>query len=127
MAQVTISGTIKLVGKTQQVSDKFSKRELVLTEPSGQRPQHIPIEFTQDRTGLLDAFKAGDEVSVVCFINGREWAAKDGSMKYFLSLSGNRIERVGGAAPTGGGYQAAPPPTAADMPPIGGDDDDLPF
>jgi hypothetical protein len=39
MAQVTINGTIKLIGKTQQVSDKFSKRELVLTEPSGQRPQ----------------------------------------------------------------------------------------
>lgn len=127
MAQVTINGTIKLIGKTQQVSDKFSKRELVLTEPSGQRPQHIPIEFTQDRTGLLDPFKAGEEVSVTCFINGREWAAKDGTMKYFLSLAGNRIERVGAAAPSGGGYQAAPPPTVADMPPIGGDDDDLPF
>jgi len=128
MAQVTITGTIKLIGKTQDVSASFKKRELIITEPSGQRPQHIPVEFTQDRTSLLDSFKPGEEVSVTCYVNGREWAAKDGTMKYFLSLSGNRIERQGAAAPAaGGGYQAAPPPTAADMPPVGGDEDDLPF
>ncbi len=131
MAQVTISGTIKAVGKTQQISDKFTKRELVITEPSGQRPQHIPVEFTQDRTGLLDGYKPGDEVSVSCYVNGREWTGKDGVTKYFLSLSGNRIERAGGAAPSGGSsYQQAPPPTMADMPAAGGpssDEDDLPF
>jgi len=127
MATVTITGTIKQIGKTQQVSDKFSKRELIITEPSGQRPQHIPVEFTQDRCSLLDPFKAGEEVVVTCYVNGREWAAKDGTVKYFLSLSGNRIERTGAQPGNGGGYQAAPPPTAADMPPIGGDDDDLPF
>ncbi|MBK9417311.1 MAG: DUF3127 domain-containing protein [Flavobacteriales bacterium] len=128
MAQVTISGTIKMVGKTQDVSDKFRKRELVVTEPSGQRPQHIPVEFTQDRCGLLDGYNPGDEVNVSCYVNGREWTGRDGVTKYFLSLSGNRIERSGAAAPVGGGgYQAAPPPSAADMPPIGGDDDDLPF
>ena len=131
MAQVTVSGTIKVVGKTQQVSDKFTKRELVITEPSGQRPQHIPVEFTQDRTSLLDPFKPGDEVSVTCYVNGREWTGKDGVTKYFLSLSGNRIERAGGAAPSSGGssYQQAPPPTMADMPAVGSssDEDDLPF
>lgn len=132
MAQVTITGTIKLVGKTQQVSDKFSKRELVVTEPSGARPQHIPIEFTQDRTGMLDGFNAGDEVTVTCYVNGREWTGRDGVTKYFLSLSGNRIERSGAAAPAGAkpGAQAqsAPPPTMADAPPIGSEgEDDLPF
>ena len=127
MAQVTISGSIKVVGKTQQVSDKFSKRELVITEPSGQRPQHIPVEFTQDRTSLLDSFKPGDEVTVTCYVNGREWTGKDGVTKYFLSLSGNGTERAGGNTVGGGGrYQPAPPPTAADAPPAG-DDDDLPF
>lgn len=132
MAQVTVSGSIKVIGATQQVSDKFSKRELVVTEPSGQRPQHIPIEFTQDRTSLLDSFRPGEEVTVTCYVNGREWTGRDGVTKYFLSLSGNRIERAAGAAPAGGnagGYQAAaaPPPTMADMPAAGGEDDDLPF
>jgi hypothetical protein len=127
MAQVTITGNIKVVGKTQQVSEKFSKRELVVTEPSGQRPQHIPIEFTQDRTGMLDSYKPGDEVTVTCYVNGREWTGKDGVTKYFLSLSGNRIERTGsGGGSNSNGYQVAPPPTVADVPPAG-EDDDLPF
>ena len=43
MAQVTISGTIKVVGKTTDVSDKFRKRELVVTEPSGQRPHQSAV------------------------------------------------------------------------------------
>ncbi|MEO8591495.1 MAG: DUF3127 domain-containing protein [Flavobacteriales bacterium] len=127
MAQVTITGTIRQIGKTQDVSDKFKKRELILTEPSGQRAQHIPIEFTMDRTGLLDSFKPGEEVTVTAFVNGREWTGKDGVVKFFLSLGGNRIERTGASSGgNGGGYQSAPPPTAADMPPVGGDDD-LPF
>ncbi len=127
MASVSISGTIKVLGKTQQVSEKFSKREVVITEAGGQYPQHIPVEFTQDRCAILDGYKPGEEVTVSCYVNGREWTGKDGVTKHFLSLKGDRIERSGAAAPVGGGYQAAPPPSAADMPPIGGDDDDLPF
>jgi len=129
MAQVTISGSIKVVGKTQQVSEKFSKRELVVTEQGGQYPQLIPIEFKQDKTGMLDGFNPGEEVNVQCYINGREWTGKDGVTKYFLSLAGNRIERTGanaGGSSSNGGYQAAPPPTVADAPPVDGEDD-LPF
>lgn len=128
MAQVTITGTIKLIAQTQQVNDRFSKRELVVTENSGQRPQHIPIEFVQDRTGLLDAFKVGDEVTVTCYVNGREWTGRDGVVKHFLSLSGNRIERSGAGGGSGAAAQGAPPPSMADMPPIAADgEDDLPF
>ena len=124
MAQVTITGSVKLVGKTQDVSDKFRKRELVITEGSGQRPQHIPVEFTQDRTGMLDSYKPGDEVTVTCYVNGREWTGRDGVTKYFLSLSGNRIERVGAVPEMA--TASAPPPAMADMPPAS-DEDDLPF
>lgn len=127
MAQVTITGNIRQLGKVQEVGASFKKRELILTEPSGQRSQHIPIEFTMDRCNMLDGFKEGEEVTVAAFVNGREWTGKDGVTKFFLSLSGNRIERTGAAVTSGGGHQSAPAPTAADMPPIGGDDDDLPF
>ncbi len=130
MAQVSINGTIKVVGKTQDVSEKFRKREVVITEAGGQYPQHIPVEFTQDGCGLLDGFKPGEEVSVTCFVNGREWTGKDGVTKHFLSLKGNRIERSGaaGSSDEHAGFQTAPAHTAADMPPVGGaDEDDLPF
>lgn len=129
MASVSITGTIKVLGQTQQVSEKFSKREVVITEAGGQYPQHIPVEFAQDRCAVLDGYKAGEEVTVTCYVNGREWTGKDSVTKHFLSLRGDRIERSGtSGGSTSGGYQAAPPPTSADMPPVGGaDDDDLPF
>src|SRR5262245_41565021 len=125
MAQVTITGSIKSIGKTQDVSATFKKRELVIIEGVGQRPAQIPIEFTQDRVGLLDSFAPGDQVTVTAFVNGREWTGRDGVLKHFLSLSGNRIERVGApataSAPAGvaNGY---PAPGAADMPPANEED-----
>ena len=129
MAQVTITGSIKSIGKTQDVSATFKKRELVIIEGVGQRPAHIPIEFTQDRAGLLDGFAPGEQVTVTAFINGREWTGRDGVLKHFLSLSGNRIERVGApataSAPSGSG-NGYPAPSGTDMPPAG-EEDDLPF
>lgn len=131
MATVTINGTVKLVGQTQQISEKFSKRELVLTEQGGQFPQYIPVEFTQEKTGHLDGFAPGDQVTVTCFINGREWS-RDGVTKYFLSLRGDRIEKVGATQPAqpaarpAASFSAPPPPTMADMP-AAGEEDDLPF
>lgn len=133
MASVTINGTVKLVGQTQQVSEKFSKRELVITEQGGQFPQHIPVEFTQDRMSLLDPIAPGDQVTVTAFVNGREWTGRDGVTKHFLSLRGDRVEKAGATAhaqarpssgPTSGG--GVPAPSVADMPPAG-DEDDLPF
>ncbi|MBL0127086.1 MAG: DUF3127 domain-containing protein [Flavobacteriales bacterium] len=49
MAQVTITGTIKVVGQTVQVSEKFSKREIVITEQSGQYPQLIRSNSSRTR------------------------------------------------------------------------------
>ena len=129
MAQVTITGSIKSIGKTQDVSASFRKRELVIIESVGQRPAHIPIEFIQDRAALLDGFAPGEQVTVTAFVNGREWTGRDGVLKHFLSLSGNRIERAGGAAPVAApaaAHAAAPAPGLADMPPAS-EEDDLPF
>lgn len=130
MAQVTVTGSIKSIGKTQEVSASFKKRELVIIESVGQRPAHIPIEFTQERTGLLDGYAPGEQVTVTAFVNGREWTGRDGVLKHFLSLSGNRIERAGApamaSAPAAAVANGAPPPGTADMPPAS-DEDDLPF
>ena len=123
MPTYSITGTIKQIGQTQEISSTFKKRELILLEPVGNRDQPVPIEFIQDDGAMLDQFAPGEKVTVSFFINGREWTARDGTVKYFLSLKGQRIDRVDAPAPGAG---APPPPTAADEP-IGGDEDDLPF
>jgi hypothetical protein len=122
-----IVGKIKLVGETKAVNASgFQKRELVVTTEE-QYPQHVMIEFVQDKTSLLDAYQVGEQVKVGINIRGREWQSPQGETKYFNSIAGWRIDRVSRAAAG----------TATEVPPFDQfepianskdeDHDDLPF
>lgn len=95
-----ITGKVVAIGDTQTVSDRFRKREIVVeyaTNP--EYPEYVSFEFVQDRVDLLDKYKVGDEVKVFFDLRGRKWTAPDGTVKYFNTIVGWRIEQVGGAAP----------------------------
>lgn len=116
-----ISGAIKLIKETQEISASFKKRELVVTTEE-QYPQHIMVEFVQDKVSLLDSFQVGEKVTIGINLRGREWTSPQGEVKYFNTITGWRIERA-----NGGGQQAAAASSMPSMPPIQDDDDDLPF
>ncbi len=86
-----VTGRIRLIGQTQDISSSFRKREVVVTT-SEQYPQHIMIEFTQDRVGLLDTYQVGQEVRVSINLRGREWQSPQGETRYFNTIQGWRIE-----------------------------------
>ena len=85
-------------------SNGFRKREMVITTEE-QYPQHIMVEFVQDKTDLLNNFKAGQTVKISINLRGREWVNPEGETKYFNSIQGWRIENQEAAA-------------SQDMPPI---------
>ena len=85
-----VKGTVKVVNTTQVVSDKFSKREFVLTT-NDMYPQDILFQLTQDKCTLLDMFKVGDKVEVSFNLRGREWTNPQGEVKYFNSLEAWKI------------------------------------
>ena len=87
-----VLGRIKMVGPVQDVSPTFRKRELVVTTEE-QYPQHILIEFTQDKCDLLNAFQIGEQVRVGINLRGREWVNPQGETRYFNSIQGWRIDR----------------------------------
>src|SRR5690606_9145012 len=122
-----VSGTIKVINAEQQVSASFKKRELVVTTEE-QYPQHILIEFTQDRTDLLNAYNVGDAVKVSINLRGREWVNTQGETRYFNSIQGWRIEKAGMEAPMAG-VPAQGIPSAPPTPVLGSleGEDDLPF
>jgi len=129
-----LTGNIKVMMDTKEVSASFRKRELVLTT-EGKYPQQILVEFTQDKIGLLDGYRVGDQVRVQIDIRGREWQSPRGEVKYFVSIHGWKIENAAqaqaDAGPMGGG-QDAPPFDDVPFPesPNGGNsfrDDDIPF
>ncbi|AWH73659.1 hypothetical protein DCS32_05660 [Dokdonia sp. Dokd-P16] len=125
-----VQGKVKMVGETQTFgSNGFRKRELVVTTEE-QYPQHIMVEFVQDKTDLLNNYAVGQNVKVSINLRGREWVNPQGETKYFNSIQGWRIENV--AANAGGGGQPLPPmPPADSFEPatnLNSDDhDDLPF
>ncbi|WP_166920780.1 DUF3127 domain-containing protein [Flavobacterium poyangense] len=121
-----VTGRVKVINPEQQVSASFKKRELVVTTDE-QYPQHILIEFTQDKCDLLSSYKQGEAVKVSINLRGREWVNPQGEAKYFNSIQGWRIERVGNEAPS----QAPPMPAAESFAPAtsinDNEPDDLPF
>ena len=95
-----LQGKIKLIGETQSIgSNGFRKRELVLTTEE-QYPQHIMVEFVQDKTDLLNNFQVGQSIKVGINLRGREWINPQGEAKYFNSIQGWRIESLSQAAPS---------------------------
>lgn len=123
-----IQGKIKLIGETKTFGNNgFRKREVVVTTEE-QYPQHIMVEFVQDKCDLLNKHNVGETVKISINLRGREWTNPQGEVKYFNSIQGWRIESL----QTDQGEGGMPP-----VPPIEAfepaeelneeDHDDLPF
>ncbi len=73
-----ISGRIVEIYPTQQVTDKFKKREFILeakeTNNTGfEFIEYIKFQAVQDKTGLLDGLNVNDQVKVSFNLRGRKW------------------------------------------------------
>lgn len=123
-----VTGRIKVINPTQDVSASFKKRELVVTTDE-QYPQHIMIEFTQAKVDDLNNFQVGEQVKVSINLRGREWTNPQGETKYFNSIQGWRIERLQQGAPAGQEMPAMPAAQAFEPAPSFNEEehDDLPF
>jgi single-stranded DNA-binding protein len=123
-----VTGKIKVINPEQQVSASFKKREMVVTTDE-QYPQHIMIEFTQDKCDLLNSYRAGEPVKVSINLRGREWTNPQGETKYFNSIQGWRVEKLQADAPMGA--QQPPMPATQTFEPATNfneeEHDDLPF
>lgn len=87
-----LTGKIKILNGIQNLgSNGFRKREVVLTTDE-QYPQHILVEFIQDKCDLLNNFEVGQEVKININLRGREWIDPEGVAKYFNSIQGWRVE-----------------------------------
>lgn len=102
-----LTGTVKKVGETIQVSEKFSKRELVITDTASMYPQDILFEFAKDKTSLLDSVMEGQDVEVSFNLRGRMWTSPQGEEKYFNTLDGWRVDITGGVITPAAGTTAA--------------------
>lgn len=97
-----VKGKLEVIYETQQVTDRFKKREFVLEVQSGMYPEYVKFQLTQDRCGLLDPFSEGNEVNVNFNLKGRPYT-RDGKTSYFTNLEAWRLDGASSqqaAAPT---------------------------
>jgi len=123
-----LTGTLKVIKDTVQVTEKFSKREFVVSENSSMYPQEIAFQAAQDKCSMLDGFTEGEQVEVSFNMRGREWTSPQGEVKYFNTLDAWRIEKMGQGMPQSGpsdmNLDTVPTPQANTQSEA---DDDLPF
>lgn len=127
---MNIQAKLLEVTDTQQISDKFRKREFVVEfADNPQYPEFVKFELIQDKCDLIDAFQPGQQIDVHFNLKGRKWTDPKGEVKYFNTLQAWKLDAVGGsagnnAAPASGhtGNQSEPEWLQAE-----GDNDDLPF
>ena len=114
-----LTGRVKVVKETVQITEKFSKREFVVTDDNSMYPQDISFQASQDKCSMLDGIMEGEMVEVSFNLRGREWTSPQGEVKYFNTLDSWRIEKTEGGSPQGNEQTPAIKP--AD------DSEDLPF
>lgn len=118
---LTYTGVLKMKKPEQQVSEKFKKREFVLSDNSPSYPQTVLFQLTQDRCSLIENVNVGQEITVHFQLKGREWKNPQGEVKYFNSLDVFRIEKGQSAG------ASAQEPSFSNESLVPTPDDDLPF
>ena len=123
-----LTGVVKVVNDTVQVTEKFKKREFVITDENDMYPQDISFQAAQDKCDMLDGIIEGQSVEVSFNLRGREWTSPQGEVKYFNTLDAWRIESVSENAqkPSPSVQKSESEKVSAPVDGAGGDDD-LPF
>lgn len=93
---MNLKGKVKLVGQTEAVSDKFKKRDLVITTNENPTyPQYITVQCTNDKCVMFDNLSIGTEVSLEINLRGREWISPQGELKYFNTIECWKVDVIG--------------------------------
>ena len=122
-----LTGKLHLIGETEVVGSAGTfKKRLIVIATDEQYVQHIPIDFVQDKTTILDNYAIGQEVKVSVNVRGNEYNGK-----YYVSLNGWRIEKLSDAPKLSPEHSVFEIPTAKNSQPAGQVpdpiDSDLPF
>lgn len=128
-----LEGKLKVIDETKDIgSSGFQKRDCVVITDE-QYPQHILVQFVQDKCNLLSNFKVGDNVKIDINLKGREWTNPKGETVYFNTIQGWKIANVqpphnANFPPPANNAQTQTNPTQNGGPLPGEDEpDDLPF
>lgn len=120
-----VKGFLKVINDVVILSEKFKKREVVVSVSDGKYNQDLLIQFSQDNVDLVDEFAIGQEVVIGINLRGRAWTNPKGEEKYFNTIEGWRITGVVDSSKND--VPVAKPKKAQSIIDETQSDDDLPF
>lgn len=91
-----LTGKIKRIGELQMFASGFTKREVVVEQPGGERgPIPTPVVFKGDDVSLVDVLAKGSEVKVCFSVEGHEWQdPKTNRLRCFCDLTAHKVEVI---------------------------------
>ena len=95
-----IYGAIKSIGTVEQITESFSKVEVMLDtstyeQGTGKKYENAAkVQFTNDNIQKLADFKPGHRVKVSFSIYGKEGISKDGKPYFIQNLNAFKIEKI---------------------------------
>ena len=115
-----VTGKLLVKYDTQQVSERFKKREFVMElaeEINGNTyTNYAKMQLVQNKCEIIDRFNEGDQIKVSFNIKGNRWE-KDGRVNFITNLDAWRVEAAStGAGASAGNYNAAPAPSYNNAP-----------
>jgi hypothetical protein len=115
---IEATGTVYRIDDTQQVSERFSKREFIVELADNPKyPQHVKFQCTGDRCAQLDGLSKGDQVRIEFSLRGRLYTSKKtGEEDCFTSLDAWKVERIGAARSAGNVAPSNSAPANDDIP-----------
>ena len=87
-------GTIYKINETQNISEKFKKRDFVLEIKNNEAyVQKVMFTLILDKVDAISSYSVGDSVEVDFDLQGKEWTSPDGTVKFFNTLSVKQIDK----------------------------------
>ena len=81
-----VTGTIKEIKETAYLTDKFRKRDIIITI-DGKYPQDVLFQVINDMCEEAGEYKLGDTIKAQFNLMGREWTnPQTGEVKHFNTL-----------------------------------------
>ena len=108
MSAFEVKGRLIVKYATQQVTEKFRKREFVLEIANGQYFEQIKFQLTQDKCDQLDQYREGDNINVSFNLRGKPYTNKNGEVIYYTNLDAWRLQSA--AENTSKATETMPPP-----------------
>ena len=87
-----LNGKLHQISPTQVISEKFSKREMVVECENGNYTEFIRCEVINDNIKPLNNAQTGWHISAKCSLKGRYYNKKDGTQGLINSIQAYSVE-----------------------------------